>query len=681
MAKPTAELLSELSTQSQADDREPDLILELAQKILSNGDAGPALESVQRCEIVALTHLNRFEEALQKIKLLPADVAATISMEHGYCLYKMDRFDEAMAVAEAAPKTEAILQLQAQVLYRTGDFEGALHGFKAVKEVLDDDADSQELDSNMVAAYAMGKNHDAQTKEDFEALGAEVVQEGSSFEVMFNVACGYIEQGRLEDAMKCLVQTKAVCEDALAEDDLDLEEIADECAPINVQLAFTMQKHSNNDEAMALYQEVISNAPSDAQVLTVAHNNIVAIKGAKDLFESIKRTKGASTEVTQKKLTERQKKAVLFNRALLLLHMSKLDQCQQCLQVLDKDFPGDPLTGLLRAALLTKQHPTKAEAAIQDAIQSQDGDKALRLQLSLAQLQIGSGNVKSAVESLHAIKSLQHTPGMVASLTSLHQAEHDTPAAIAVVEQAIANCSTTPRHTQELTLREGAKFLLGHQQYEKAAAAFDTLLKIKPGDPEAVAGLVTSYAQFDPEAAEKYSESIPDLEAADSIDAEALEAETVEQANRGARRREKDDDDEDPESRAALAAEAAAKEALAAKRRAVRQEKRKATLDKRLPKDLKGTDPSTWPALDAERWLPKRDRSYYKVRRSQKKNLGKYGGSQGSALVAADNKYDRSEEAEARKQEEEKQKEKEEPASPPPKQQQQQKQKSKRPKR
>jgi len=71
---------------------------------------------------------------------------------------------------------------------------------------------------------------------------------------------------------------------------------------------------------------------------------------------------------------------------------------------------------------------------------------------------------------------------------------------------------------------------------------------------------------------------------ADEIDAEALEEETVEAANKGSRRRAGEGDQDDAEAVASAAAEAAAKEALAVKRRALRQDKRKLTIEKRLPK-------------------------------------------------------------------------------------------------
>jgi len=431
---------------------------------------------------------------------------------------------------------------------------------------------------------------------------------------------------------------------------------------------------------------VLKAKPSDPQVMAVAQNNVVALKGDRDLFDSFKKSKAATSEATEKKLTLQQKKAIAFNRALLLLHMNKPDQCTELLRSLEATYPGDELISLVRAAVLARQGKdfAKAEAALVEAVQSHRD--APRLNLSLAQLQMKGGNNKRAIETLQQTAALQHRPGWLSTMVALHEAEHDTAGAIAVVEETARYWQSQPSDgvAKEMVLREGAKYLLRRQRYEQAADLFEQLLALQKNDPEGIAGLVQACGHFDPERAEKYAERIPSLEGADEIDAEELELQTVEQANKGTGRRQEGGEvsaeDQEAENAAAAAAAAAA-DALAAKRRVLRQEKRKLTLEKRLPKALQGTDPSAWPPLDPERWLPKRDRSYYKPRRGKKKHEGKYGGHQGGAVSERLAKeYDRSEDTQT------KEPEAEAPASPPPQQQQQNKkqenkQKKKRPKR
>jgi len=584
-------------------------------------------------------------------------------MIQAYCLYKTEALEDAQKLDDG--ETEALMQIKAQALYRQGAFTEAVVAFKAVKDVMDEDEDTSELLSNMMAAYTFSGDSESSLKEEFEAMGEQIIEEGSAFEMMFNVAASQIERNRYELAEASLLATKKACEESLEEDGFDEEEIANELAPILTQLGFVLQRLQQPEDAMDKYQSVLKGKPADVQVAAVAMNNVVSLKGDKDLFDSFKKTKSAQTESTEAKLTMKQKKAIAFNRALLLLHMNKPDQCTEYLKVLESAYPGEAVIGLLRASILAKQSPAKAEAALESAIaDSEGGEHNTVMRLSLAQLQINAGATKKAIATLNEIEALEHRPALLGILTTLYEQAGDNASAIAVVESAIAywNSIQTEKDVKETVLREGAKYLLKQQQYPQSAAAFEALLKIKRQDPEAVAGLVQACGNFDPERAEKYAESIPALEGADEIDAEALEEETVEAANKGARPRGGADMQGDDDAAAMAAVEAAAAEALALKRRALRQEKRKNSLEKRLPKDLVGTDPTTWRPLDAERWLPKRDRSYYKPRRGQKKNVGKYGGAQGAAMSEAHTKkYDFSDDV---------QKKEEGPASPEPQQQQ-----------
>lgn len=56
----------------------------------------------------------------------------------------------------------------------------------------------------------------------------------------------------------------------------------------------------------------------------VASNNIVAIRGDRDLFDSLKRLKGIDNVVLADKLSPSQQEAILVNRALVLCLMNKV---------------------------------------------------------------------------------------------------------------------------------------------------------------------------------------------------------------------------------------------------------------------------------------------------------------------------------------------------------------------
>merc|ERR1711957_615170 len=211
----------------------------------------------------------------------------------------------------------------------------------------------------------------------------------------------------------------------------------------------------------------------------------------------------------------------------------------------------------------------------------------------------------------------QYRLGMVATLMSLHEQAGDMQGAADVLAQAYNHGDSAH---QEALLRQTARFHTRHHN-----------------DVQAVAGLVQSCAQFDSTRAEKYAEQIPELEAADAIDAEALEIAMVDQTAGASRRR-----GEDLDPTAAAANDAAA--AIQLRKKQALKQKRLRNLSKRLPKSLDPNIPSSWPQIDPERWLPKRDRSYYKPRRGHRKNQTRSGGTQGAGYSAQnEQRYDYSE--------------------------------------
>jgi hypothetical protein len=61
----------------------------------------------------------------------------------------------------------------------------------------------------------------------------------------------------------------------------------------------------------------------------VASNNIVAIRGDRDLLDSLKRLKGIDNVVLTEKLNPSQQEAILVNRALVLCLLNKVRGCYQ----------------------------------------------------------------------------------------------------------------------------------------------------------------------------------------------------------------------------------------------------------------------------------------------------------------------------------------------------------------
>ena len=82
---------------------------------------------------------------------------------------------------------------------------------------------------------------------------------------MFNVAASLIEKSKYDEAEKALLATEQSCKESLEEDGFDEEEIKKELAPILTQLGFVQQRLGQNEAAMANYQAVLQDKPSDVQ--------------------------------------------------------------------------------------------------------------------------------------------------------------------------------------------------------------------------------------------------------------------------------------------------------------------------------------------------------------------------------------------------------------------------------
>jgi signal recognition particle subunit SRP72 len=90
-------------------------------------------------------------------------------------------------------------------------------------------------------------------------------------------------------------------------------------------------------EALEGYNKLIKAKPADESSMAVASSNLIALRGARDLFDALKKfdklfekkTAGQRVQFTDKleqRLSARQKEAISVNRFLVLLHSNKLDQ-------------------------------------------------------------------------------------------------------------------------------------------------------------------------------------------------------------------------------------------------------------------------------------------------------------------------------------------------------------------
>uniref|UniRef100_A0A4X1TUX9 Signal recognition particle subunit SRP72 n=1 Tax=Sus scrofa TaxID=9823 RepID=A0A4X1TUX9_PIG len=572
-----------------------------------NGDFTRALKTVNKilqihkddvtalhCKVVCLIQNGSFKEALNVINTHTKVLANnSLSFEKAYCEYRLNRIENALKTIESAnQQTDKLKELYGQ-LYRLERYDECLAVYRDLVRNSQDDYD-EERKTNLSAVVAAQSNWEKVVPEN---LG---LQEGTH-ELCYNTACALIGQGQLNQAMKILQKAEDLCRRSFSEDSDGAEEDPQaELAIIHGQMAYILQLQGRTEEALQLYNQIIKLKPTDVALLAVIANNIITINKDQNVFDSKKKVKLTNAEGVEFKLSKKQLQAIEFNKALLAMYTNQAEQCRKISTSLQSQSPQHLLPVLIQAAQLCreKQH-TKAIELLQE-FSDQHPENAAEIKLTMAQLKISQ-----ACLILRSIEELKHKPGMVSALVTMYSHEEDIDSAIEVFTQAIQwYQSHQPKSPAHLSLiREAANFKLKYGRKKEAVSDLEQLWKQNPKDIHTLAQLISAYSLVDPEKAKALSKHLPSSDSMSlKVDVDALEN------SPGATY--------------------------------VRKKGGKVygqishffinCYTGKLPKNY---DPKVTP--DPERWLPMRERSYYRGRKKGKKKdqIGK--GTQGASAGAS----------------------------------------------
>lgn len=536
-----ARQFSRLATLVRSDNLNRAVIL--ANKMLA---ASPTDVDLVRTKCVCLIWLSRFEEALDMCGMLPTGI---LSFERAYCLYKLNRLDEARACVAASSASVAssvpALHLCAQIEYRSGDFALAAQLYadllKTASSSADNNNNAAELTSNYLAAcIGSGKAQEGLDRlQELNGRGGVQVLPGTSFELEFNHACALVAVGDLGGAVAKLTEARAVGTKLLVQHEYEADEIASELALIDVQQGFVehLRGGNNADEAARkLYAQALKNKPADSAAVAAASNNLFVSRGQRDLFDSYKRTRqpAMASDVLAKFRPDEQR-AIRRNRALLLLYMNKGDECRAAVKQLDVDFPDDDFATVALAALYLQQKKVaKCCDFLAGAVaKAASPDARVRLQLALAQVHVTQDDLPAAVAVLDAISN--PPVGVVGALVAVHEQLGTIDRAILALDGAIAvtrqEGSSSSASLQSLLSAQGHLYLR-HGRHTDAAKCFRAIVDnfdnnnvddngqvtaaaatAAADDGEirahALSSLVMALSHFDQAAAEQYASTLP----------------------------------------------------------------------------------------------------------------------------------------------------------------------------
>jgi len=220
----------------------------------------------------------------------------------------------------------------------------------------------------------------------------------------------------------------------------------------------------------------------------VATNNLVSIRGERDLLDSARRLKSLTLE--DGKLTSKQRQTLAANHAVIHLHLDKPADARTKLD----EIQDQELKGRLLVALTLKE--SGMDAAIETARKQAD-------HLSLSQLLLQKGDAEAAKSALLSVK--QPTPSILAAASKICEDLGQTDQALSILEQATkATGKPSPLLQKQL-----AAFKLRSSKPQEAAEIYERLHRENVNDGETLARLIAAYAAFDLDKAESLYSKLP----------------------------------------------------------------------------------------------------------------------------------------------------------------------------
>lgn len=562
-----------------------------------------------RCKVVALIKADNIDDALSTIQS-SQKFTCDFNYLKAYCLYRQNRLDEALEALKIQENNPATMLLKSQILYRSGEMDACVEFYQKLQKSKIDS-----LEINFVAGLiSAGRASEVQ-----KTLDLLRVKATSSFELAYNTACSLAEMNKYTEAEQLLLTARRIGQETLTDDNFAEDDIEIELAPIAVQLAYVQQLLGNTQEAFGAYTDIIKRNLADESSFAVAVNNLVALKGPKDVNDSLKKLDRIKEKDMQNfqlarvldlRLSPKQREAIYANRVLLLLHANKMDQARELVAALPDMFPDSVMPLLLQAAVLVRENKAGKAEELLGQFAEKLPDKSKIILLARAQVAAAANHPFIAAESLAKIPDIQRMPATVATLVALKERAGDIDGAAAVLDSAIKWWLNAMTEDNKLSviMQEAASFKLRHGREEDASHLFEELVKTH-GSIEALVGLVTTSAHVDVDKAESYEKRLKPLPGLNGVDVDSLEKTS------GAKHVESASYFEVNEAHG----EGKNKDKAKKKR-------------KRKPRYPKGFDPANpGPPPDPERWLPKRERSSYRPRRKDKR-AAQVRGSQGAVV-------------------------------------------------
>lgn len=577
------------------------------------------------CKVATLIDLRKTEEAKSLITS-KADYIDRFAFELAYCLYRNGQIQESLAQLSKVKEERALdrKRLEGQLRYRLEEYDACIQLYREIFSPPYDE-DSMEAKANLVAAYvASGRAADVPA-----ALADIGCSAHDGLELAFNVACGLLSVGSMNEAKEQLISARRIGEETLFEEGLDDDEVTEELAGVDAQLAYIDAIEQRPVDAMEAYKAALdlegpddlSNAVAAAnlvlcQVRIRSHDRKGAQEKIKDLEPFLERSSGllkvrASLE---NRLGASTCQGILAAYAAGSLAANKIDHAKEAVRSLETVYPGAPVGSLMNAAILARDGKTREAMTALHSREDQyvGSDIHLSSTALLAQLMAHSQEYTKAAELLQNLPiRYAHAPAVLATCCTLYELQGDSENAKKTASFALQRSEIAAK---TWALKKLANIEISAGNLSGAAGYLLDLVKMDATaweDPSILCVLPRCIACCDPS---KHLDmgGVPTA-FSDDVDVDALESQA---GNMLLKKRQVNEEDMD-----------GGHPSTAEKKEKKKKRKRKI----RYPKDFNPDNPGPLP--DPERWLPKWQRAENRKLRKKKKDKDATRGSQGAGKV------------------------------------------------
>ncbi|KAJ2637530.1 Srp72p, partial [Coemansia sp. RSA 1694] len=246
-----------------------------------------------------------------------------------------------------------------------------------------------------------------------QASGADDAASATAggYELMFNSATRMLGSGRAQEAATLLAEAAKLAIATLADAGWSEKDIRGEVGPIEAQRAVALQQLGRGGEASAIYVSLLSDRLLDAVTRdVVAHNcaalSVAAAPGGGAPASSAKRTlqvPGRSAGA----LSCHQKALMVYNMAALQMAQKQYAAARRSLRALGKMPPGAAVANAGALSATISLHMGQRQQALNELAAmsfSQEPVSGIRTTLAAAQVAIQLGDTKRAAELLEAWK-------------------------------------------------------------------------------------------------------------------------------------------------------------------------------------------------------------------------------------------------------------------------------------